>query len=121
MFTFLLGALGGAALGGSYVLLRTPRSGEENQRLVKDYVETTQANIQDVSDKANNLQQSMHNLTTEVELLQVNFIPEVSEIAGRFKDEADMYTRRINDEIETINREVEHLNERIDNRKTSGN
>lgn len=119
MFTFILSALGGAVIGSSYVLLRTPRTGKENQYFVKDLVQTTQANIQDVSDKAVTMQQAMTNLTTEVQILQVDFVPEVTSIANRFSDEAAVYTRRINDGVAEINREVENMNARIEARKNA--
>ncbi len=110
MFTFIISALGGAVIGGSYVLIRTPRTGKENQRFVKEFIQTTQENVEDVSNQAINLQQSISNLTNEIHNVQTNFVPEVIDIANQFKKETAVSTRRINDEILEINRELEALN-----------
>lgn len=109
MFTFTLSALAGALIGGSYVLIRTPRTGKENQEFVKNFIQTTQANIENVSDQALGVEQAIRNLTAEIQNIQVNFIPEVIEIADDFKTEATISTRRIKNEMEEINRELENL------------
>ncbi len=109
MFTFTLSALAGALLGGSYVLIRTPRTGKENQQFVKDFIQTTQDNLQNVSEQALGVEQAIRNLTTEVQNVQTTFLPEVMEIAEDFKNEAAVSTRRINDELLEINRELGNL------------
>lgn len=113
----MIGALGGALVSGSYVLLRTPRTGKENQEFIKDFYYTTKANVNDVQDKASNVQDSMNQLNVEVAKLQTGFLPEVMGIADNFKTEAEVYTRRINDGVQEINQEVELMNKRI-NAKT---
>lgn len=114
MFTFTLSALAGALIGGSYVLIRTPRTGEENQQFVKDFVQTTQDNLENVSEQVLSVEQAIRNLTTEVQNVQETFIPEVMEIAEDFKTEATVSTRRINDEITEINRKLGHLDLPVD-------
>ena len=113
MSSFLAGLLGGAAIGGGYVLLRTPRSGSENQIFVKDFVNTTKTNVADVQDKASNLQAAVKQLNAEVTKLQVGFVPEVMKIADDFQTEASVYTRRINGEIEQISNHAEVMTNRI--------
>ena len=113
MFSFLTGLLGGAAIGGGYVLLRTPRSGSENQIFVKNFVNTTKTNVADVQDKASNLQAAVKELNAEITKLQVGFVPEVMEIVDDFQVEASVYTRRITDEIEQINNHTEVTTNRI--------
>lgn len=114
MLTFTLSALAGALIGGSYVLIRTPRTGKENQQFVKDFIQTTQENIQNVSEQALSVEQAIQNLTTEVQNIQKNFIPDIIEIAEDFKIEAAVSTRRINDEITEINRELGNLDLPVD-------
>lgn len=114
MFTFTLSALAGALIGGSYVLIRTPRTGEENQQFVKDFIQTTQDNLHNVSEQALNVEQAIRNLTTEVQNVQETFIPDVIEIAEDFKIDAAISTRRINDELLEINRELGNLDLPID-------
>src|SRR5690625_3759029 len=117
MFTFLLGALGGIALGGSYVLLNTPRSGEDNQRFVKDLYYTTKYNIEDVQDKAANFQDAMNTFNTELNYVQLDFIPDIMGSVNSLTDEADIYMRRINDSVNEMKTDVEAMNTRIEARK----
>lgn len=113
MFPFLIGFLGGATLSGSYVLLRTPRSGHDNQRFWKEYYYTAKYSAEVVQEKAANVQAAVNNLKTEATKLQVGFVPEVKKMADDFQTEVAVHTRRINDEIEQINRQVEVMNNRI--------
>lgn len=113
MFSFLAGLLGGAAVGGGYVLLRTPRSGSENQLFVKNFVETTKSNVEDVQTKASNVQAAVQDLNAEFTKLQVGFIPEVQKIAEDFQTEATLYTRRIQGEIDNISQQAEVMTNRI--------
>ena len=113
MISFLAGLLGGAAIGGGYVLLRTPRSGSENQIFVKDFYNTTKTNVADVQDKASNVQAAIQQLNAEVTKLQVGFVPEVQKIVDDFQTEAAVYTHRINGEIEQINNHTEVMTNRI--------
>lgn len=117
MFTFMIGALGGAAVSGAYVLLRTPRTGKENREFIKDFYSTTKTNVENVSDKVGNVQQAVTNLKLEVNKLQLDFIPEVMHDLNDLQTEAEVYSRRINDGIQEINKEVELMKARID-RKT---
>ncbi len=119
MFSFLIGALGGAAISGGYVLLRTPRTGQENQQFVKDFVNTTKNNVEDVQTKAGNVQFAVNQLKTEVAKIQVNLVPEVMEIVEGFQTEAQVYTRRINDGVADINNEVKAMNMRINMKNES--
>lgn len=114
MLTFTLSALAGALIGGSYVLIRTPRTGKENQQYVKNFVQTTQENLKNVSDQGLNVEQAIRNLTVEVQNIQQDFLPEVLDLAKDFKTEAAISTRRINDEINEISREVDNLDLPID-------
>ena len=109
MLTFLLSTLAGASIGSSYVLLRTPRSGRENQKFIKDFITTTKVNIDHVSEQAVELEQSLNTLTREVRNIQQHFVPELLDITDDFKTEMDSSKRRINDEVQEINRELEQI------------
>lgn len=119
MFTFLLGALGGAALGGGYVLLNTPRSGKENQRFVKEFYYTTKYNIENVQDKASDMQNAMDALNAEMTYLQLDFMPDVMGSVNSLTEEADVYMRRINDGVTEMKNEVDAMNMRIAARTSS--
>ena len=116
MFTFLLGTLGGIALGGSYVLLNTPRSGEDNQRFVKNLYYTTKYNIEDVQDKAANFQDAMNTFNTELNYVQLDFIPDIMGSVNSLTDEADIYIT-INDSVNEMKADVEAMNTRIKQEK----
>lgn len=109
MLTFLLSTVGGAIIGSSYVLLRTPRSGKENQQFIKEFIQTTQTNIDHVADQAADLQQSLNNLTFEIKNVQQYFVPDLLKIAEDFKVEAAVSSRRIQDELQEIEREISQL------------
>ena len=117
MFTFLLGALGGVALGGGYVLLNTPRSGKDNQRFVKDLYYTTKYNIEDVQDKAANFQEAMNTFNAELNYVQMDFVPEIMGSVNSLTEEADVYMRRINDGVNEMKTNIDAMNARIEARK----
>jgi gas vesicle protein len=117
MFTFMLGAIGGAVVSGTYVLLRTPRTGKENQKFVKEFYQTTKSNVDNVSDKVGDVQAAVNNLKLEVNKLQLHQLPDIMNDVNDLQTEAKVYSRRINDGITVINNEVDAMKARI-NRKT---
>lgn len=106
----------GALFGGSYVLLRTPRTGKENQEFVKQFYSETKVNVEEVQDKASNVQASLNQLQVEVAKLQTGVVPELMHVADDFKVEAQVYSRRINDGIEEITDEFDEMQSRIKTR-----
>lgn len=113
MFTFLVGALGGALATGGYVLLRTPRSGKENQEWLENYYNTAKYNAKNVQDKAGDVQEAVTRLQTELANVQVNVVPDIMESVEDLQTNASVYTRRINDTVDVINHEIEDMNQRI--------
>ena len=116
MFSFLISASVGALFGGSYVLLRTPRTGKENQEVIKQFYYDTKADVEDVQDKASNVQASLNQLKVEVTKLQTGVVPELMHTADDFKVEAQVYSRRINDEVEVLKSEFDQMQKRIEAR-----
>lgn len=110
MLTFLLSTLGGAVIGGSYVLIRTPRSGKENQLFVKNFIQRTEKNVDHLSDQVLGLQQSLNNLNHEIQNVQEVFVPELLEITDDFQNHAEVANRRIKNDLDNINNELNHLN-----------
>lgn len=117
MFTFLLGTLGGVALGGGYMLLNTPRSGKDNQRFMKDLYHTTKYNVEEVQDKAADFQEATNTLNTELNYVQMEFVPEVMNSVNNLTEEADLYIRRINDGVNEMKTDIDAMNARIEARK----
>lgn len=116
MFSFLISASVGALLGGSYVLLRTPRTGKENQEFVKQFYQDTKMNVEEVQGKASNVQASLNQLKVEVAKLQTGVMPELMHVADDFKVEAEVYSRRINDGVQEITDEFDDMQRRIEAR-----
>ncbi len=114
MFSFLMSASVGALLGGSYVLLRTPRTGKENQEFIKAFYQETRVNVENVQNKVSDVQAKTNDLQVEVAKLQAGPIPEFKHLADDFKTEAEVYTRRINDGIQEITQEVDAMQRRIE-------
>lgn len=110
MLTFLLSTIGGAIIGGSYVLIRTPRSGKENQLFVKDFIQTTEKNVDHLSNQVLGLQQSLNQLNNEIQNVQDVFVPELLEITDDFQNHAEVSSRRIKSDLDNINNELNHLN-----------
>ncbi|OJF95765.1 YtxH domain-containing protein [Alkalibacterium sp. 20] len=104
---FLLGSLSGLVAGGIYGLIKTPRSGEENQQALKNYVDETSDHLQDVSNKVNELKISINQLTTEISFVQNDFMDEMQLIAKEFQHEAEPRLRRIQEKSGKIQTEVE--------------
>lgn len=104
---FLLGSLSGLVLGGIYGLVKTPRSGKENQEFLKDYIDETNHHVQDVTDKVNDLKHSIGTLTNEAKFVQNEFMADVQSTVSEFQYEAEPRLRRIQDKTEKIQSEVE--------------
>lgn len=121
MFTFLVGVVGGLALGGGYVLLNTPRTGSENKRVMKDMYYTTKYNIEDVQEKSTHFQEAMNQFNNELTFVQNEFVPDIMSDVTNLTDEAEVHMRRINDAVNDVKTDVEAMNERIEARKNMEN
>lgn len=103
----LLGSLSGIVLGGIYGLVSTPRSGKENQEMLKAYIDETTYHVQDVTDKVNDLKFAVSQLTAESKFVQDEFMADMQKIATDFQYEAEPRLRRIQEKAEKIQKEVE--------------
>src|SRR5690625_3343223 len=92
---FLLGSLSGLVVGGIYGLIKTPRSGKENQDYLKDYIDETNRHVQDVTDKVNDLKHSISTLTNEAKFVQNEFMTDIQSTVSEFRYEAEPRLRRI--------------------------
>lgn len=112
---FLLGSISGVVLGGIYGLLKTPRSGKENQQMIKDYVDETTYHVQDVSDRVKDLKAAVNTLTAEGKKLQEEFAVDVQKIADEYMYEAEPRIRRIQEKADKMTKEIEATAENMQN------
>lgn len=115
MMTFLLSFLGGAFVSGSFVALKTPRNGKENQRALNDYVTDVKYQSEQFKDATQNVAGALNQLMLEVDALQYGFVPEMEKSMRKFEEHAEIHQRRIEDRIEKINDEVEDFERRVQN------
>lgn len=112
---FLLGSLSGVILGGVYGLLKTPRSGKENQEVVKSYIDKTTDHVQDVSDRVGDLKVAIQNLTDEGKKLQEGFATDMQHLTEEYMNEAEPRLRRIQDKADKMTKDIEETAENIQN------
>lgn len=111
----LLGSLSGIVIGGIYGLINTPRSGRENQEMLKAYIDETTYHVQDVNDKVNDLKFAVSQLTAESKFVQEEFMSDIQKIASDFQYEAEPRIRRIQEKAEKIQKEVEETTQTVSN------
>lgn len=110
---FILGSLSGLVAGGLYGLIKTPRSGKENQEALRNYADETSDHISDVSDKVNELKDSINQLKTEISFVQTDVVDEMTLIAKEFQHEAEPRLRRIQEKADKIQTEVQDTTDNI--------
>lgn len=104
---FLLGTFSGVVLGGIYGLLTTPRTGKENQNMLKDYIDDSTDQFKDVNDKVSDLKASIQNLTDEGMKLQNEFMTDIQQLSNDYMYEAQPRLERIKRKTDKINKDLE--------------
>jgi len=104
---FMWGLLIGSVAGAAYGLLTTPRTGKENQQMMKDYIDGTTYHVQDVSEKLKNLQAAVHTLTEESKNLTTVFTEDVKQSVYSFTYEAHPRIRRIQQRAEVLSKDIQ--------------
>lgn len=104
---FILGTLSGVVLGGIYGLLTTPRTGKENQNMLKDYINDSTDQFKDVNDKVSDLKASIQNLTDEGMKLQNEFMTDIQQLSNDYMYEAQPRLERIKRKTDKINKDLE--------------
>lgn len=110
---FLFGLLVGSAAGAAVGLLTTPRTGKENQQMVKDYIDGTTDHVQDVSDKLKDLQSAVQNLTNEGKNFTTVFTKDMQQTVSNFTYEAEPRLRRIQQKAEVLIKDAETAGKNI--------
>lgn len=108
---FILGLVTGLIAGGVYGLLKTPRSGKENQEMAKDYVDDATYHVDDVTEKVKELKDAISRLTNEGKTLATTFASDMDKTAKEFMYEAEPRMRRIQEKAEVLQKDVEDLSQ----------
>lgn len=111
---FLLSFLGGALVTGSIVALRSPRSGKANQYRTKRYVHHVKNEAYSVSQALLSVKDSATALASEISTVQQQVAPSVQESLDEFQLHAQVHGRRIQDDLDKINDELEQFSDRTD-------
>ncbi|EDP68029.1 hypothetical protein CAT7_02217 [Carnobacterium sp. AT7] len=106
---FMNGLFLGAAAGGIYGLLKSPRTGKENRVALKSYVDDTTLLVNDVSKSVNDLKGAIAQLTNEGKNLAEEFTQDVKESVDEFSFEAEPRLRRIQEHTEKLTADMEDL------------
>ena len=106
---FMNGLFLGAAAGGIYGLLKSPRTGKENRIALKSYVDDTTLLVNDVSKSVNDLKGAIAQLTNEGKNLAEEFTQDVKESVDEFSFEAEPRLRRIQEHTEKLTADMEDL------------
>lgn len=112
---FIWGFLIGGIAGAGYGLLTAPRSGKENQELVKQYIDDTIYHVQDVSEKLKNLQQAVGTLSTEGKNMATVFTKDIQQTVNNFTYEAEPRIRRIQERVQVLSKDVQDASTSISN------
>ena len=99
---FMNGLFLGAAAGGIYGLLKSPRTGKENRVALKSYVDDTTLLVNDVSKSVNDLKGAIAQLTNEGKNLAEEFTQDVKESVDEFSFEAEPRLRRIQEHTDLV-------------------
>ena len=110
---FIWGLLVGGTAGAAYGLLTTPRTGKENQEMLKNYIDGTTYHVQDVADKVGNLQSAVETLTEEAKQFSTVFSKDIEQTITNFTYEAEPRLQRIQDRAETLAQDVEVASKNI--------
>lgn len=107
------GMLFGAIVGGVYGLIKTPRKGTENREAVKNYLDDTTVLVQDVTDKVKDLKGAISQLTNEGKSLATEFTKDMNETVQEFSNEAEPRIRRIQEQANKLNEDVQEVSEQF--------
>ncbi|WP_027107718.1 YtxH domain-containing protein [Lacticigenium naphthae] len=110
-FGFGKGLLTGVIAGGIYGLVKTPRTGKENQEIAKEYIDDAAYHFDDVTLKVKNLKNSIQRLVDEGKTINESVVPAVEKTVKEFQYDMEPRVRRIQEKMDKINDDVEQLNQ----------
>ena len=107
MARFTSGLFWGALFGATISLLNAPQSGKVTRQNIKNFIDQTTADVDDLRYKVDNLRVAVEKLTNEgVESAQVA-TQEIQQSLKSFQSETAPRVRRIQETIETLQQNIE--------------
>jgi len=110
---FILGTLSGLIIGGVAGLMSTPQTGKENRQTVKSYANDVSSQAKTVTDQANDLKSSVDNLKFEIDKIKGPVMTEFNTIKSEYELELNPRLRRIQEQQEKLNKDINEMSESI--------
>lgn len=107
MAKFKSGLLWGAFFGGLAGLMNAPRPGAETRELLKDKIDQTTEDVNDVRFKVDNLKIAVQRLAEEGISGTKEVVDELQTTLKHFEEETQPRMRRIQDKTDTLMKNVE--------------
>ena len=108
--SFLLGTAAGLVLGGFYGLRHTPRSGKDNRKCIKDYVDGVKGQSKVVQDDFNKFNQALNQVKSEMDKVQGPISQEFQDIAHQYQLELEPRLGRIQTRANKLKETLDNLN-----------
>lgn len=106
MKKFSQGLFWGALFGGLAGLLNAPRSGQETRQYLKEYLDQTTADVNDVRYKVDNLSHAIQRLTQEGLGNLKEAQDEIQYAVNQFTRETEPRIQRIQDRVQNLQSEI---------------
>ena len=113
--SFSQGLITGLALGALAGLMNAKRPGYQTRQLLKEKIDRTTQDVNDVRYKVNNLSQSLHRLSTEGAISIQTAIAAVEDSLDHFKEENSPRLRRINQRIANLQEDLDQEMDQVVN------
>lgn len=107
MRKFGQGLLWGALFGGIAGLMNAPRSGQETRQALKEYLDQTTADVNDVRYKVDNLTHAIQRLSQEGLGNLKEAQDEIKYAVTQFSRETEPRIQRIQDRVENLQTEIQ--------------
>lgn len=113
MASFKSGLLWGAFFGGLAGLMNAPRPGAETREQLKEFIDQTTDDVNDVRFKVDNLKVAVQRLANEGINGTKEVVEELQTALKHFEEETKPRLRRIQDKTETLIENVESSQEEL--------
>ncbi|EHR38119.1 YtxH domain-containing protein [Facklamia languida] len=113
--SFSQGLITGLALGALAGLMNAKRPGYQTRQLLKEKIDRTTQDVNDVRYKVNNLSQSLQRLSTEGATSIQTAIAAVEDSLDHFKEENSPRLRRINQRIANLQEDLDQEMDQVVN------
>lgn len=107
MLNFKNGLFAGIIVGGLYGLIKAPYKGKDTRQYLKNYLDQTTHDVNDVKLKAENLSQAIKRLSNEGLHSVKEASEEIMTSVNHFTEETQPRIRRVNEKLNDLNKDIE--------------